>query len=250
MVAIFKKLKNEGKLSQVPALISAANSGIYTNATLAQTTTLVNYATKLDPDKIQTRSMYGEIGTIEYDWRYVYVDQQNRIALIRDVYGIDVEPVGTCTRQFERWLHNIGFIEMKYQHQIEKVLTQVQEMKNAGETFTDEQIALYHACYDDYIKLYETYESYANELAEIYGETPWREKSSYKKDWTSAQKQRDKELTQKETDCRSAVKALMDEAKASTTKLIEALKLKGIAWYIHGDWYDDTDINEIYVAFG
>ncbi len=250
MVAIFKKLKNEGKLSQIPALISAANSGIYTNATLAQTTTLVNYATKLDPDKIQTRSMYGEIGTIEYDWRYVYVDQQNRIALIRDVYGIDVEPVGTCTRQFERWLHNIGFIEMKYQHQIEKVLTQVQEMKNAGESFTDEQIALYHACYDDYIKLYETYESYANELAEIYGETPWREKSSYKKDWTSAQKQRDKELTQKETDCRSAVKTLMDEAKASTTELIEALKLKGIAWYIHGDWYEDTDINEIYVAFG
>ena len=30
----------------------------------------------------------------------------------------------------------------------------------------------------------------------------------------------------------------------------EALKLKGIAWYIHGDWYEDTDINEIYVAFG
>ena len=54
MVAIFKKLKNEGKLSQIPALISAANSGIYTNTTLSQTTALANYATKLDADNIQT----------------------------------------------------------------------------------------------------------------------------------------------------------------------------------------------------
>ena len=97
MVALFKKLKNEGKLSQIPALINAANSGIYTNTTLSQTTALVNYAAKLDADSIQARSMFGELGQIEYEWRYAYVDQQNRLDIIREVFGIEAEPVGTCT---------------------------------------------------------------------------------------------------------------------------------------------------------
>ncbi len=133
MVAIFKKLKNEGKLSQIPALISAANSGIYTNTTLSQTTALANYATKLDADNIQTRAMFGELGQIEYEWRYAYVDQQNRLDIIREVFGIEAEPMGTCTRQYERWLHTVGFSAMKYMRQAEKVLNKVQELKDAGD---------------------------------------------------------------------------------------------------------------------
>ena len=247
MIAIFKKLKNEGKLSQIPALINAANSGIYTNTTLAQTTALVNYAMNLDEDKIQSHGMYGDIGLIEYDWRYVYVDQQNRIDLIKEIYGIDAEPVGTCTRQYERWLHDIGFLTMKRLHQIEKVLKLVEEKKNAGETFTDQQIALYGDCYLDYLNLHEAFESYSNELAGIYPSTPWREK---KKDLTDEQKQEDAELTEKEKTYQKKLVELSDTARKSLDALAKSIGYRNIAWSISGSWYNDTDVNEVYVNFG
>ncbi len=250
MVAIFKKLKDEGKLSQIPALISAANSGIYTNTTLAQTTALVNYAVDLDADRIRTRSMFGEIGDIEYVWRFAYVDQQNRIDLIKEVYGIDAEPVGISTRQYERWLYKIGFVTIKRLHQIEKVLTLVQEKKNAGETFTDEQISLYGECYIDYMKLYKAYEACSDELADIYATTPWREKKKDQSKWTDEQKQRDKELTQREKEVFEQLVGLSDTARASLNELAKSIGYRKIAWSLSDDWYNDPDINEVYVNFG
>ena len=167
MVAIFNKLKTEGKLTQIPTLINAANSGIYTNTTLSQTTALANYATKLDSSSIRTRSMFGELGQIEYEWRYAYVDQQNRQQIIREVFGIEAEPVGTCTRQYERWLHTVGFSAMKYMRQAEKVLTRVQEMKDAGQSFTEEQISLYGDCYQAYAALRSEFDSATDTLAAL-----------------------------------------------------------------------------------
>ena len=250
MVAIFKKLKSEGKLSQIPALISAANSGIYTNTTLAQTTALVNLASNLDADKIRTRSMSGEIGEIEYVWRFAYVNQQNRIDLIREVYGIEAEPVGICTRQYERWLNKIGFVTIKRLHQIEKVLTLVQQKKDAGETFTDEQIELYGACYLDYLDLHEAYKAYAAELAEIYPETGWREKKSDQSKWTEEQKAQDKALTEKETAYREHLIALSEQARTSLRALADSIGYHKISWSINEVWYKDEDINEVYVDFG
>ena len=250
MVAIFKKLKSEGKLSQIPALISAANSGIYTNTTLAQTTALVNYAANLDADRIRTRSMYGEIGDIEYEWRFVYVDQQNRIDLIKEVYDIDAEPVGISTRQYERWLYKIGFVTIKRLHQIEKVLTLVQEKKNAGETFTEEQISQYGECYIDYMNLYKAYEACSDELADIYATTPWREKKKNQSKWTDEQKQRDKELTQREKEIYEQLVGLSDTARTSLNELAKSIGYRKIAWSLSDAWYKDPDINEVYVNFG
>lgn len=250
MVAIFRKLKTEGKLSQIPALISAANSGIYTNTSLTQTTALVNCAANLDPDEIRTSAMFGEIGKIEYDWRFVYVNQQNRIDLIKRVYGIDAKPVGVCTRQYERWLHSIGFVTIKRLHQIETVLSVIEEKKTAGETFTDEQIAFYENCYLDYLNLYRAYAAYSNELADIYAVTPWREDKSNQSVWSSEEKQRNKELTAREAEIREALIDLSTEARASLAELAKSIGYKRISWSISGNWYKDTDINEVYVNFG
>ena len=247
LIAIFKKLKNESKLSQLPAMIAAANSGIYTNTSLAQTTAIVNFAQHIDPDEIRTRAMYGEIGDIEYDWRYVYVDQQNRIDLIKEVYGIDAEPVGMCTRQFERWLHKIGLVTEKRLHQIEKVLKRVQEKKDAGYTFSDAQIAMYTACYNDYLNLYEAYQAYSKELTDFYAVNAWREK---KNSWTSEQTQLDSVMSEKEKEYREKLIELSDAAKKSLTSLASSIGYYNISWTINGNWYDDTDINEVHVRFG
>ena len=250
MVAIFNKLKSEGTLSMIPSLITAANSGIYTNTTLIQTTSLASYATKLNTDSIRTRSMFGEISDIEYDWRYVYVDQQNRIDLIREVFGIEVGPVGTCTRQYERWLHTVGFTAMKYMRQAEKVLNHVQEKKDAGETFTDEQIALYSDCYVAYTALREGFDQATDSLAARYAAAPWREKKNSQKSWTAENKAADQELTAFEAEIKQNINSLQTAVKETTLRLAESIDHRYLTWTISTKWYMDQDINEVIVAFG
>ena len=250
MVAIFNKLKSEGTLSMIPSLITAANSGIYTNTTLIQTTSLASYATKLNTDSIRTRSMFGEISDIEYDWRYVYVDQQNRIDLIREVFGIEVGPVGTCTRQYERWLHTVGFTAMKYMRQAEKVLNHVQEKKDAGETFTDEQIALYSDCYVAYTALREGFDQATDRLAARYAAAPWREKKNSQKNWTAENKAADQELTALEAEIKQNINSLQTAVKETTLRLAESIDHRYLTWTLSTKWYMDQDINEVIVAFG
>ena len=249
MVAIFRKLKNEGKLSQIPALISAANSGVYTNASIGQTAALVNYASKLDPDRIRTRAMFGDIGKIEAYWRFAYVDQQNRIDIIREVYGIEAKPVGTCTRQYDRWLNRIGFTAMKHLRQVEKVLKTIQEKKDAGETFTEEQIALYSDCYNDYIALQNAFDTESSALQEIYLANPWRERREDQKYWTKENEQTDKELKKREKEILERLTALSDKVEKSTDKLAKSIGFKDYSWKLKDKWYEDPDINEVYVSF-
>jgi LCP family protein required for cell wall assembly len=250
MVAIFKKLKNEGKLSHISSLITAANSGIYTNTTLSQTTALANYATKVDGSNIQTRSMFGEIGAVEYDWRYVYVDQQNRIDLIREVYGIEAEPVGTCTRQYERWLHTVGFSAMKYMRQAEKVLARVQEMKDAGNPFSEEQIALYSECYLAYSDLKEGFDTATDTLSAQYAACPWREKKNANRSkWTDEYLDKDKELVALEQEIKTNILSLKGALKNSTSALAESIGYGKLSWNVPVDWFKDPDINEVIVNF-
>ena len=250
LVAIFNKLKTEGKLSQVPSLISAATSGIYTNTTLSQTTALVNYAMNLSSDSIRTRAMFGEISTIEFDWRYVYVDQQNRLDLIREVYGIEAEPVGIDTRQYERWLHDVGFSAMKHLRQAEKVLKKVQERKDAGDAFTDEQIALYGDCYRAYTALRAGFDEATDTLTRQYVDAPWREKKTGRSRWTDENKARDKELTRLEKTIRQDLDRLKADSKAATRALADAVGVQGLTWNVGAKWFDDPDINEVIVKFG
>jgi LCP family protein required for cell wall assembly len=250
MVAIFKKLKKEGKLSQIPTLISAANSGIYTNTSLGQTAALVNYAANLDSDNIRTRAMYGDIGEIEAYWRFAYVNQQNRLDIIREVYGIEAKPVGFCTRQYERWLTRIGFSTIKYLHQVEKVLQTVQEKKDAGESFTDEQIALYAACYNDYIALHDAYDTEFAALAAEYAAAPWREKKNEQKTLTTEQTQKNIELSNRETELYAYLQDLMKDLRKSTEDLAQSINYRKLSWQVANRWFEDSDINEVFVNFG
>ena len=253
MVAIFEKLKNEGKLSQIPALINTASSGIYTNTTLSQTTALVSFAANLEEGSIQPRAMFGELGEIEYEWRYAYVDQQNRMDIIREVFGIEAEPVGTCTRQYERWLHTVGFSAMKYMRQAEKVLHLVQELKDGGQTFTEEQIALYRECYQAYAALKDGFDSATDTLSSQYAVTPWREKKNSRKNWTEENKAVDQKLSNLEADILQNMNDLKASSKDATIRLGGAIGFNTttyLAWNVPMDWFNDPDINEVIVDFG
>ena len=235
MVAIFNKLKTEGKMSQIPELINAATSGIYTNTSLSQTTTLANYAmTKIEPDQIQTRSIYGDIWYQHY-FKYCFVDQQNRINVIKEVYGIDAEPIGVNTPQFENWLYDIGFLSMKYVRQPEKVFRVIQEQRDQGKTFTDEQIAAYAACYQAYTALDEGFAACSERMQKAYVDTSLTEE----------------QVKALEKEVKARLEALNKNVQTTTLALrsICDIHLK-LEWEVGTRWFVDEDINEVIVAFG
>ena len=235
MVAIFNKLKNEGKLSQIPKLINAATSGIYTNTDLSQTTALASYAmTKIDADKIRTRSIYGDIWYQHY-FKYCFVDQQNRINIIREVYGIDAEPIGVNTPQFENWLYDIGFLAMKYVRQPEKVFQVIQEQKDQGKTFTEEQIAAYAACYQAYVTLDEGFAACSERMQKAYVDTSLTEE----------------QIKALEKEVKAQLEALNRTVKDTTLALrtVCDIHLK-LEWEVGERWFVDQDLNEVIVAFG
>ena len=235
MVAIFTKLKTEGKLSQIPSLINASASGIYTNTTLEQTTALVNYAiSKIGPENIRTRAMYGDIWYQHY-FKYCFVDQQNRIDLIKEVYGIDAEPVGVNTPAFENWLYDIGFLAMKYVRQPEKVFKVIEEQKAAGKQFTDKQIAAYAACYQAYTALDEGFAQCSKRVQQAYVDTTL----------TEAQ------INAIEKEVKAQLKALNEAVHDTTMALVKACDVHTkLEWKVGERWFVDGDINEKFVAFG
>lgn len=232
LVAIFTKLKTEGKLSMVPDLISAANSGIYTNTNLSQTVALANYALNIDPEAIGTHVMDGQIH-MTYDWAFSFTDQQGRIDLLREIYGIEAEPIGLCSVVYEKWLHTEGFQLIKYLAQAEKTLTFANESIGSAAALTAEQRLAYQSCwfaYEDLNALYEqTSAWYANEYA-----TPIN--SADKKEAAVAFSTA---VREQEAALKTAVLALA-EAFNDTQKL---------RWTVSDTWYEDADINDVYVDF-
>jgi hypothetical protein len=235
MVAIFAKLKKEGKLSQIPALINAASSGVYTNTTLDQTTALVNYAvSKIGPENIRTRSMYGDIWFQHY-FKYCFVDQQNRIDLIKEVFGIDAEPVGVNTPAFENWLYDIGFMAMKYVRQPEKVFRVIEEQRAAGKQFTEEQVAAYAACYQAYTALDEGFAQCSKRMQKAYVDASL----------TKAQ------IEALEKEVKTQLQALNNAVRDTTMALTKACDVHTrLEWKVGERWFVDGDINEKFVAFG
>lgn len=235
MIAIFNKLKAERSLSVIPSLINASSSGIYTNTTLFQTAALANYATNLDSDRIGTHVMDGAI-QMNYDWAFSFAHQQERIDLIREIYGIDVLPVGICSVRYERWLHDEGFLAIKYIRQAEKVINFVNESVAAGSVLSTEQSSAYSDCFCAYSDL-----KAAFDIASKWYEMHYDGKAlSYSVEETAERNRLTKDINEAMAALKEKVLAL---AKAS------GYNMQSIQWNVQSEWFRDKDINEVYVDF-
>jgi hypothetical protein len=135
--------------------------------------------------------------------------------------------------------------------QAEKVLNKVQELKDAGTAFTEEQVALYGDCYRAYVALKDSFDNATISLSSRYAVTPWREKTSNRKNWTSENEAEDQKLTALEADILQGMNDLKAASKDATTRLNDAIGSKiRLSWNVPIGWFNDPDINEVIVAFG
>ena len=131
---------------------------------------------------------------------------------------------------------------------MEQVLTRVQELKDAGTAFSEEQIALYAGCYNSYLALYRAFEDSSDTLAHLYAANPWREKKNGSR--TSAQKAENKKISAQEAEIKSNLLSLSESAHEATQALASSIRYEGLTWSLSGRWYTDPDIEEVIVAFG
>ena len=234
LVAIFKKLKEEDMLSKVPELLQIMGDDVYTNTTIAQTTALVNFAKNIDPDSIKLYSIQGTM-SCRYEWRYCFIDQQKRIEILKEVYGINAKPIGLNSEVYETFLHNYGFEAMKYLNITKKIFAAVHDKVDEN-TMTDEQKTIYATCWQDYTDMQKLFQTVS--------------------DWVAAHYQgnalSDSEYAQRKS-YYDALTAQEKKLKASANALNTAFgkKLYSAKWdQSIKDWSEKgSDVNEVYVDF-
>lgn len=104
LVALFSEMKRSNKLILIPEILSSLGSDVATNTTLQQTMALTLWALNLDPDNIGMYSMGGYFTSV-FGWNFCVTDQATRQNIIREVYGVIVEPYNEYTYGYAhfRW---------------------------------------------------------------------------------------------------------------------------------------------------
>ncbi len=90
LVAIVQKLKDSGLIFKIPDIINAFSGNLQTNVDLASTGALAAYASQIDTRCIKMYSMGGPMHLGLFNWNFVITDQDNRVKIIKDVYGFDI----------------------------------------------------------------------------------------------------------------------------------------------------------------
>ena len=234
LIALFRMIKEEGKLSMIPEIARTMEKDVYTNLSVAQIATLANFALNVDPDDVHPYSFHGSMYG-QYGWRFWFIDQQLRIDILKEVYGIDAKPLGFNSPLYERFLHKHGFRAMQFIGYTRRLFDAIHSTVSA-ESMTEEQKQLYAVCWKDYTDL----------------QSAW----ALADQWTQAHYDEKAQLTIEDTRARteyySALYPLEQQLQESATALNVAfgspVKLE---WSRDVDKYDQKGsvINEVYVDF-
>lgn len=208
LVAIFKKLKEQDLFSSIPALLSMTK-GIYTNTTVQQTLSLAALASRVNSEDIGMHSLFGPyLNSISWNW--TFVDQDNRVSIIKDIYGVDVPKYTNVTYEYSEWMGKYGFKGWKYLSTANKV------GQSAIEKLPADDAAL--------LSFKEAYTALA--LA-----------------YNAAAESCDKDDTQ-------LMLEAMELLKQRTLELAEACAYENkLVWNVSKSWWEDSDINEVRVDF-
>jgi len=233
MVALFQKLKEDGQLSLIPNILEAMWGDLYTNMTVPQVAALVAFAADIDPASIRTYSIHGDMFQ-QYFWRYSMIDQQKRIDILKEVYGIDAAPMPVGTVVYEKFLYESGFMALQHLGYAKRLFAYVHDAAAQGE-LSEAQKKAYALCWRDYEALRAKFDQVDQWTKARYDQTRLP---------VAEQKQRTQlyqELGKLERQLRTTGDAL-NKAFGSPLELKWTIGVNN--WYLKG-----SVINEVYVDF-
>lgn len=115
MLAVFSKLRSQPELlAELAGMIGAEGVNILTNIGLADIIRLAQAAAAVDVGGIGSHVITGPYRTALDGWNFTFTDQQARLDVLREVYGIEAEPLKYVSRKYCEWLMEKGFLSVRY----------------------------------------------------------------------------------------------------------------------------------------
>lgn len=136
MTAIFHKIKSNASL--LKSGWDYATSGeinFFTDMTLAK---VLNLANKVkNADNIGSHVLTGDYRFALDNWNFTFTEQDHRINVIKEVYGIDVPELPYVSYEYTKWLFEEGFTTVRYVSYTRDMLEKFGQQEN----LTDAQSA-------------------------------------------------------------------------------------------------------------
>ena len=135
MTAIFHKIKSNASL--LKSGWDYANSGeinFFTDLSLAK---VLNLANKVkNADNIGSHVLTGDYRFALDNWNFTFTEQDHRINVIKEVYGIDVPELPYVSYEYTKWLFEEGFITVRYVSYTRDMLEKYSQQENLTEAQT------------------------------------------------------------------------------------------------------------------
>lgn len=112
--AILAKLRNNPLL--IPKVLMLASSGdhhVYTSITMEDVWQLLKLAATMENQKVGSHVLVGRYMNA-LKWRFAFMDQDHRVEVLRQVYGIEAQPIPYVNMRYAKWLGNVGFTYARY----------------------------------------------------------------------------------------------------------------------------------------
>jgi LCP family protein required for cell wall assembly len=106
--ALIHKIQQQNLYLRLPEILTTIQDGYYTDIDVTAMLRLLPVALGADTDAIELYTMQGSLRAALNGWNIHFVDQDARVKLLKDVYGIDVKPLSYCSFDYCEWLVGDG----------------------------------------------------------------------------------------------------------------------------------------------
>ena len=137
MQDIYEKLKNDRELlMKTITYARGLTGGYFTNigdVPVELIAKLLPLALGLDENSIGSYVLTGPYRSSN-TWNFTFTDQENRQAVIKEVWGVDVPPIPYVDRGYMTWLKSSGFLTVRYLHVADELRTFISGLDASGMT--------------------------------------------------------------------------------------------------------------------
>ena len=131
--AIFSKIKNNPALiTNVLNVYLSGELNIFTNISVADALSLAPMVFSLNADAVSTHVLEGKY--MNFMKNFTFNDQDVRRRVIKEVYGLDVEPMPYVSFKYSQWLTRAGLTTAKYINMGRAVLEHAKGVEGSAHT--------------------------------------------------------------------------------------------------------------------
>ncbi|NCB27114.1 MAG: LytR family transcriptional regulator [Bacteroidia bacterium] len=142
IAAMIEKIQKENQYFQLPKVLASIQDGYYTNITSGAILTLLPVALSIDAEDIGLYTMEGSLRAALNDWNIHFIDQEARLQLIKQVFGVDAKPIKYSSYSYCQWLVGNGnagngmMSVLRYLYVADQVMDYAQGLNNVSQEIT------------------------------------------------------------------------------------------------------------------